>query len=374
MIKYILSIFLILLLIILVFKDELTGYRNSYIKHQKDLIESRKKVRNIIPDTYAQIIDYTVKNAVSTRGYSQSGVVAGWSGFLFFHEAKVIQVHYSVMNYKAVEDGDVKNLILENNCGLQRNMCSGYHDISFSGRWLSRDAGDGNLIISFYGDSEVHIHIIGDGNWFHRVEYTLRSIKPIHDILKKASMEIEHIKEVSGEIEINDNINNFDTIISNYIGSYEHMATDRPPVPVEVPNDEIIDDAELNLDASLDLDMALDLPPPPAARKVVEDEEPEIFLVVDQDPELIGGLEGLQRSIRYPEIARKAGIEGRVFVQFVVDENGNVLDPVVTRGIGGGCDEAALEAVRNAKFKPGKQRGLAVKVQYSLPLTFRLQN
>jgi protein TonB len=146
----------------------------------------------------------------------------------------------------------------------------------------------------------------------------------------------------------------------------------RPPVPVEVPNDEIIDDSDLNLDASLDLDMALDLPPPPPAAK--KEEEPEIFLVVEQDPELIGGLEGLQRSIRYPEIARKAGIEGRVFVQFVVDEKGNVIDPIVTRGIGGGCDEAALEAVRKAKFKPGKQRGRAVKVQYSLPVTFRLQN
>jgi periplasmic protein TonB len=150
----------------------------------------------------------------------------------------------------------------------------------------------------------------------------------------------------------------------------------RPPVPVEVPNDEIIDDMDLNLDASLDLDMALDLPPPPPAAKqvVIEDEEPEIFLVVEEDPELIGGLEGLQRSIRYPEIARKAGIEGRVFVQFVVDEKGNVINPVVTRGIGGGCDEAALEAVRKAKFKPGKQRGKPVKVQYSLPVTFRLQN
>jgi periplasmic protein TonB len=150
----------------------------------------------------------------------------------------------------------------------------------------------------------------------------------------------------------------------------------RPPVPVEVPNDEIIDDMDLNLDASLDLDMALDLPPPPPAAKqeVVEDEEPAIFLVVEQDPELIGGLEGLQRSIRYPEIARKAGIEGSVFLQFVVDEKGNVIDPVVTRGIGGGCNEAALEAVRKAKFKPGMQRGKPVKVQYNLPIRFRLQN
>jgi protein TonB len=145
----------------------------------------------------------------------------------------------------------------------------------------------------------------------------------------------------------------------------------RPPVPVEVPNDEILDDLDLNLDASLDLDMALDLPPPPA-RKVVEEEEDEIFLVVENEPVLIGGLEGIQKSIKYPEMARRAGIEGRVFVQFVVDEKGNVIDPVVVRGIGAGCDEAALEAVKKAKFIPGKQRGRPVKVQYALPVTFRL--
>jgi protein TonB len=147
----------------------------------------------------------------------------------------------------------------------------------------------------------------------------------------------------------------------------------RPPVPVEVPNDQILDDLDLNLDVSLDLDMMLDIPPPPPTRKqVVEDEEPEIFIVVENEPILIGGLEGIQKNIKYPELARRAGIEGRVFIQFIVDERGNVIDPVVIRGIGGGCDEAALEAVKKAKFTPGKQRGKPVKVQYSLPITFRL--
>jgi len=98
----------------------------------------------------------------------------------------------------------------------------------------------------------------------------------------------------------------------------------------------------------------------------------EIFLIVDEDPELIGGLQGLQRRIVYPEFARRAGIEGRVIVEFIVDEYGNVLDPIVRRGIGGGCDEVALEAVRNAKFIPGKHQGRAVKVQYSLPINFYL--
>jgi periplasmic protein TonB len=149
----------------------------------------------------------------------------------------------------------------------------------------------------------------------------------------------------------------------------------RPPVPIEVPNDELLDDVDLDfLDAELDQNRPLDLPPPPPPRaEVVEEPEPEVFIVVEEMPELIGGLESIQRMIRYPEIARKAGVEGRVFVQFTVDEQGNVVDPEVTRGIGAGCDEEAVRAIRQAKFTPGKQRGKAVKVRMSLPITFRLR-
>lgn len=147
----------------------------------------------------------------------------------------------------------------------------------------------------------------------------------------------------------------------------------RPPVPVEVPNDEVLDDEDLDLDVFLDLDAPMDLPPPPPPAAEEEAPEPEIFVIVEEMPELIGGLPGLQKKIKYPEIAKKAGVEGRVFLQFVVDENGNVVDPVVTRGIGAGCDEEALRAIMTAKFKPGMQRGSAVKVKMSLPITFKLK-
>jgi protein TonB len=149
----------------------------------------------------------------------------------------------------------------------------------------------------------------------------------------------------------------------------------RPPVPVEVPNDEILEDEDLDLDASLDLDEPLaDLPPPPPPPPSDEPEpEPEIFVIVEQMPELIGGLSELQKKITYPEIAKKAGVEGRVIVQFVVNEQGNVTDPVVVRGIGAGCDEEAIRAVQTAKFTPGKQRGKPVRVKMSLPITFRLK-
>jgi len=145
----------------------------------------------------------------------------------------------------------------------------------------------------------------------------------------------------------------------------------RPSVPVEVSNDAVLEEEFLDFAAEIDFDAMAFVPDvPPAA--AAEEEPDEVFIVVERMPELIGGLEGLQRSIVYPEIARLAGIEGRVTVQFVIDERGNVINPVVVRGIGAGCDEAAIEAVRKAKFTPGMQRGRPVKVSYTLPVTFRL--
>ncbi|MCY4159836.1 MAG: energy transducer TonB [Bacteroidetes bacterium] len=148
----------------------------------------------------------------------------------------------------------------------------------------------------------------------------------------------------------------------------------RPPVPVEVPNDEILEDDDLDLDASLDLDAPINVPPPPPPPDEEEEvDEPEIFEIVEQMPELIGGIASLQAKAKYPEIARKANVEGRVFLSFVVDENGDVKDPEVVRGIGGGCDEEAIRILtEHAKFIPGRQRGRPVSVKYHLSINFRL--
>jgi protein TonB len=146
----------------------------------------------------------------------------------------------------------------------------------------------------------------------------------------------------------------------------------RPPVPVEVPNDEIIEDVDIDISADLDLGGALSAPPPPPPAE--DDEEEDFFVVVEEMPELIGGLGELQSKINYPGMARRAGIEGRVYIQFIVNEQGQVENPRVIRGIGGGADEEALRVVSQAEFKPGMQRGRPVRVQYSLPIFFRLQN
>ena len=108
--------------------------------------------------------------------------------------------------------------------------------------------------------------------------------------------------------------------------------------------------------------------------KIVEKEEaPTYFVAVEEMPEPLGGIKGIQEKIVYPEIAKRAGVEGKVYILAFVDESGNVTKAQVLKGIGAGCDEAALDAVMKTKFKPGKQRGVPVKVQVSIPIIFKLQ-
>ena len=108
-----------------------------------------------------------------------------------------------------------------------------------------------------------------------------------------------------------------------------------------------------------------------------EEEPGELFMIVEDMPSMIPsdqeGMRQLQQCIVYPEIAKKAGVEGRVFVQFVVDKKGRVTDPIVQRGIGAGCDEEAVRCVRTVRFTPGRQNGERVRVKMSLPVTFRLR-
>lgn len=102
----------------------------------------------------------------------------------------------------------------------------------------------------------------------------------------------------------------------------------------------------------------------------VQDET--LYTSVEVMPEPVNGLPALYRNIRYPSAARRAGIQGQVIVQFVVDVNGNIRDPLILRGIGGGCDEAAITAIESAKWIPGRQHNQPVPVQMTLPVPFRL--
>ena len=116
------------------------------------------------------------------------------------------------------------------------------------------------------------------------------------------------------------------------------------------------------------------------APEVVEEVvvEEEIFQIVEEMPSFPGGEAKLNdyiaKNVKYPQIARETGIQGHVFVGFVIEPDGSISNVRLLRGIGGGCDEEAIRVVKSfPKWKPGKQRGKAVRVSYQLPVFFKLQ-
>ncbi len=113
--------------------------------------------------------------------------------------------------------------------------------------------------------------------------------------------------------------------------------------------------------------------------KTVAAGEEVVFKVVDDMPEFSGGDEGrmqyLIENIKYPETARKQGIQGTVYITFVVEKDGSITGTRILRGIGRGCDEEAYRVVSEMPaWNPGKQRGEAVRVQFNMPIKFTLGN
>ena len=160
---------------------------------------------------------------------------------------------------------------------------------------------------------------------------------------------------------------------------------EQKPQPVEVPkqttqiqvveDDVEVDDVEINAEVDQNEQIEEYVPV-----EVQEDEiqEAEIFTIVEEMPEFPGGMnklaEYLGKNIKYPQMARESGIQGRVFVQFVVEPDGSVSNVAVMRSLGGGCDEEAIRVVKSMpKWKAGKQRGKPVRVSYILPVNFKLQ-
>jgi protein TonB len=109
-----------------------------------------------------------------------------------------------------------------------------------------------------------------------------------------------------------------------------------------------------------------------------EKEDPNtIFTVVEETAAPIGGMgafyEYVGKKIKYPAQAKRMGIEGKVFVEFVIEKDGSITDVKAIKGIGGGCDQEAERILASApKWKPGKQRGKPVRQKMVLPINFKL--
>ena len=160
-----------------------------------------------------------------------------------------------------------------------------------------------------------------------------------------------------------------------------------PPPPPEPETPEIIQVVEEEVETKFEINVEDDqtqrqvqayVPPPPPQPKHEEITE-EIFVVVEEQPEYPGGnvamMKFLGDNISYPVIAQENGIQGRVICNFVVERDGSITDVQVVRGVDPSLDREAVRVIEQMpRWKPGKQRGSAVRVRFTLPVVFRLQN
>ena len=136
---------------------------------------------------------------------------------------------------------------------------------------------------------------------------------------------------------------------------------------IEIVVDDVVIEDEIELeDTESDEDL-----------EIVEEDDEEIFMVVENMPEFPGGDLGLmkyiQKNVKYPPIAKEYNITGKVYISFVVDKSGSVTNVKVVRGVDKNLDAEAVRVIKSLpKYKPGKQRGKAVKVMFTVPINFTL--
>ncbi|MDH5380346.1 MAG: TonB family protein [Cyclobacteriaceae bacterium] len=156
-----------------------------------------------------------------------------------------------------------------------------------------------------------------------------------------------------------------------------------PPPPPKIQQPQIIETPDEEIEEEIEIDFDIEVEEDEVIEDIVIDDEPEaevaeeIFTIVEDPAMPVGGYAAFYKYIgdkmKYPTQARRMGIEGRVFVQFVIDKDGSITDVHAVKGIGAGCDEEAVRVVKShPKWSPPKQRGQPVKQRIVLPITFKL--
>ncbi len=164
--------------------------------------------------------------------------------------------------------------------------------------------------------------------------------------------------------------------------------TEQPPPPPPMVNTaqiiEVADEAEIKGEIKVHLD--IEVTDQTRVERIVvqtpvavpeEEETEQIFTIVEETASPKGGMatfyQFVKDNIQYPAAARRLGIQGRVFVEFVVAKDGTLTDVHVVKGIGAGCDEEAVRIVQAApSWNPGRQRGKPVRQRYTLPIIFKM--
>ncbi|MFM8914185.1 MAG: TonB family protein [Flammeovirgaceae bacterium] len=176
--------------------------------------------------------------------------------------------------------------------------------------------------------------------------------------------------------------NTFETLVEVPITKTEppppELAVVQPKI-VEVSNEELVK-TEMKIDFNIEVNeqtRVADVVYQPAPAEPEPEDTDKIFVVVEQVAAPQGGLENfyksLAKNLKYPSAARHTGVEGRVFVQFIVNKDGSLSDFTIAKGIGAGCDEEAIRIIQEGpKWAAAKQRGKPVRQRMVLPVFFML--
>jgi protein TonB len=187
------------------------------------------------------------------------------------------------------------------------------------------------------------------------------------------------VRDNSADVDLAKNMNMVEEIM-------EVPPTDQPPPPppkiqqpqiIEVPDEEEIkEEIKVEFDVEVTEDTKIE---EITIAPVVEEKEDvdQIFLVVEESASPKGGMAAFYKFVsekmKYPAQARRMGVEGKVFVEFVINRDGSITDVKAIKGIGAGCDEEAVRVVQSAPpWNPGKQRGKPVRQRYVVPIIFKL--
>jgi len=159
--------------------------------------------------------------------------------------------------------------------------------------------------------------------------------------------------------------------IPNSIQNLKPPIPPRPQIP-EIETEGIIEEPEF-IDNNLNENDVVEAPPDRGKTNNLIVEEETIFVVVEEMPTIIGGLESINKNIHYTEIAKRLDIQGKVIIGILVDKKGDVVESEVIKSLFPELDLIALNAVKQAKFTPGLQRGKPVKVRMVIPIVFKLK-
>jgi len=161
--------------------------------------------------------------------------------------------------------------------------------------------------------------------------------------------------------------------IEDIINTIQKPDIPTPPKAPQIIEAAINDVPEDIILIDIDNHKPVPLPDNHPPKPIIDLSDEEYIPVPEELPSPIGGLKALREKVHYTEIARRAGIEGTVFIQAKINKNGVVVDAIVLKGLGAGLDEEALNAVKSTKFEPGKQRGRPVNVKMTIPIKFVLK-